>query len=300
MNTFPCSWISDEYRSVTPNLWKPPKRPGESDTGCDNVLHKSGLNARASPSYKFYIPTAITINRKQAGSLHQERGARQYWRNPEVIPTSRLCLERLSIRSTSWTASPPVTAATSASLDATALPTTPASWTGWSASLDWLGGRPVHWFVWQICMLTSWLTRVFWKLDGGTTRTQSFTGPLDRTASGLVYRLLVAQFNPVAGHLPELLEAAADQLLLHRFTITVKTGSLFKWRRCLACTSLLLHQPTSSFRSSDSCSLYSPMWFHTRPATIAASRALERSCTAWSCSRFSAEHAEAVIFICVA
>ena len=57
---------------------------------------------------------------------------------------------------------------------------------------------------------------------------QSFTGPLYRTASGLVYRLLVAQFDPVAGHLPELLEAAADQLLLHRFTITVKTGSLFK------------------------------------------------------------------------
>ena len=181
---------------------------------------------------------AITINRKQAGSLHQERGAHQYWRNPEVIPTSRLCLESPPIRSTSWSASPPVTAATSASLDATALPTTPASWTGWSASLDWLGGRPVHWFVCQFCMLTSWATRVFWNLDGGTTGTQSFTGPLDRTASGLVYRLLVAQFDPVAGHLPELLEAAAaaDHLMLHCFTITVKTGSLFKWRGCLGCT----------------------------------------------------------------
>ena len=41
-----------------------------------------------------------------------------------------------------------------------------------------------------------------------------------------MYRLLVAQFDPVAGHLPELLEAAADQLLLHRFTVTVKTGTV--------------------------------------------------------------------------
>ena len=42
-----------------------------------------GPSARAAPSYKFYIPTAIAINRKQVGSLHQERGAHQYWRNPE-------------------------------------------------------------------------------------------------------------------------------------------------------------------------------------------------------------------------
>ena len=167
-------------------------------------------------------------------------------------------------------------------------------------TLDWLGGRPLHWFVCQICTLTSWATRVFWKLDGGTTGTQSFTGPLDRTASGLVYRLLVAQFDPVAGHLTELLEAAADQLLLHRFTITVNTGSLFKWRGCLGCISLLRHQSTSSFRSSDIWSASTVLCGSTHEATIAASTALGRSCTAWSCSRFSAEHAEAVIVISVA
>ena len=160
-------------------------------------------------------------------------------------------------------------------------------------------GRPLHWCVCQICMLTSWATRVFWKLDGGTTGTQSFTGPLERTARGLVCRLLVAQFDPVAGHLPELPEAAAE-LLLPRFTITVKTGSLFKWRGCFGCISLMRHQPTSSFRSCDIWSASTVLCGSTHGATIAASTALGSSWTAWSCSRFSAEHAEAVTVIGVA
>ncbi|KAF0294050.1 Potassium voltage-gated channel protein eag [Amphibalanus amphitrite] len=81
------------------------------------------------------------------------------------------------------------------------------------------------------------LREVFQNLDGKTSGTGSFTGPLGKAAGASVHRLSPVKFRPVSGpelDLPDniIADLSSDKLLLYQLTRAVRTGNISAKEAC--------------------------------------------------------------------
>ena len=69
---------------------------------------------------------------------------------------------------------------------------------------------PVHWFVCQLHGNELNLRHLLATLDGTTTGPKSFSGPIGKACAGQVWERDVLEFEPILGHVPDLLYLLAS------------------------------------------------------------------------------------------
>ena len=87
----------------------------------------------------------------------------------------------------------------------------------------------MHWYICQLHVNELNLREVYVKLDGTTTDSKSFSGPIGKMVAGAVETAPVVDFNPVPGGVESadsdvLLQLSHGQSLLYQLAVGVQSG----------------------------------------------------------------------------